>query len=66
MEHEVLTVAEAAEFLRLTPYAVRRLARRGVLPGRKLGKEWRFYRPDLVAWLRGGGPRQGILFLEED
>jgi len=68
MEREVLTATEAAEFLRLTPYAVRSLARRGVLPGRKVGKEWRFYRPDLVSWLRGEGPgpRQGSLFAAEE
>lgn len=61
-----MTAAEAAEFLRLTPYAVRSLARRGVLPGRKVGKEWRFYRPDLVSWLRGGVTRQGSLFAEDE
>jgi excisionase family DNA binding protein len=53
MEYEVLTTDEAAEFLRLSPYAVRDLARRKVLPGRKVGRDWRFYKPDLVAWLRG-------------
>ena len=63
-----MTATETAEFLRLTPYAVRSLARRGVLPGRKVGKEWRFYRPDLVSWLRGEGPgpRQKILFPVEE
>lgn len=52
-EPEVLTATEAAEFLRLSPYGVRDLARRGVLPGRKVGRDWRFWRADLVAWLRG-------------
>jgi excisionase family DNA binding protein len=51
MEHEVLTTNEAAEYLRLSPYAVRDLARRKVLPGRKVGRDWRFYKPELVAWL---------------
>jgi nitrogen PTS system EIIA component len=49
---EVLTTEEAAEFLKLTPFTVRDYARRGILPSRKLGKGWRFYKPDLLAWLR--------------
>jgi excisionase family DNA binding protein len=53
-EQEVLTTTEAAEFLRLTPYGVRALARRGVLPGRKVGRDWRFLRAELVAWLKEG------------
>ena len=53
MNQEILTTAEAAELLRLSIYAVRELARHGKIPAKKLGKEWRFYRPDLVAFLRG-------------
>jgi len=48
----VLTTEEAAEFLRLAPFTVRDYARRGILPARKVGKAWRFYMPDLLAWLR--------------
>jgi PTS system nitrogen regulatory IIA component len=53
MDNEVLTTEETANFLKLTPFTVRDYARRGVLPARKAGKGWRFYKPDLVAWLRG-------------
>jgi excisionase family DNA binding protein len=53
MENDlVLTTEEAAEFLKLTPFTVRDYARRRILPARKVGKGWRFYKPDLVAWLR--------------
>jgi excisionase family DNA binding protein len=48
----VLTTEEAADFLKLTPFTVRDYARRRILPARKVGKAWRFYKPDLVAWLR--------------
>jgi excisionase family DNA binding protein len=48
----VLTTEEAAAFLKLTPFTVRDYARRGILPSRKVGKAWRFYKPDLLAWLR--------------
>jgi excisionase family DNA binding protein len=56
----VLTTVEAAEFLKLTPFTVRDYARRGILPSRKVGKGWRFYKPDLLAWLRDyeAPPRQ--------
>jgi excisionase family DNA binding protein len=56
MEKEVFTTEEAAEFLSLSPFTVRDYARRGILPARKAGKGWRFYKPDLIAWLRGMGP----------
>jgi excisionase family DNA binding protein len=53
MENDlVLTTEEAAEFLKLTPFTVRDYAKRRILPARKVGKGWRFYKPDLVAWLR--------------
>ncbi|MGA7561784.1 MAG: helix-turn-helix domain-containing protein [Desulfobaccales bacterium] len=48
----VLTTEEAAAFLKLTSFTVRDYARRKILPARKAGKGWRFYKPDLVAWLR--------------
>ena len=47
-EPEVLTTLEAAEFLRLSPYAVRDLARRRVLPGREVGRGWVFI--GLIWW----------------
>jgi excisionase family DNA binding protein len=50
---EVLTTEGAAAFLKLTPFTVREYARRGILPAKKAGKGWRFYKPDLVAWVRG-------------
>jgi PTS system nitrogen regulatory IIA component len=50
---EVLTTEEAARFLSLTPYTLREYARKGLIPARKMGKSWRFYKPDIIAWLRG-------------
>jgi len=58
-EPEILTTEEAAELLRLSPYAVRDMARKGLLPARKVGKGWRFYKRDLVAWVRGEEKDQG-------
>jgi excisionase family DNA binding protein len=45
---------EAARFLRLHPKTVKRMARQGQIPGRRLGRRW-FFRPsDLDAMLRSG------------
>jgi len=38
----ILTVEEAAEYFKIHPYTVRRLARIGKLPGFKIGGQWRF------------------------
>ncbi len=50
---DVLSVEEAAVFLKVPPATVRREARAGRLPGRHVGKEWRFARSALIDWLRG-------------
>ncbi|MFZ5448260.1 MAG: Nif11-like leader peptide family RiPP precursor [Thermodesulfobacteriota bacterium] len=44
---------EAADFLGVKPLTIRTYARRGVIPGKKLGNEWRFVKKDLLAWLKG-------------
>jgi excisionase family DNA binding protein len=51
-EEEVLTVGEAADLLKLSPYTVRELARRGELPGRKVGRGWRFIRGAIMDLVR--------------
>jgi excisionase family DNA binding protein len=50
---EVMDPEQAAEFLQIEPSTVIELAEAGKLPGRKLGKHWRFSRAALVAWLSG-------------
>jgi len=52
---EVLTLQEAANFLRCSPDTVKRRARAGELPASKIGRTWRFRRADLDAWLAEGG-----------
>lgn len=51
---EVLTAAQAAELLQIEEKLIVELAEAGEVPGRKLGKVWRFSRTALVAWLAGG------------
>ena len=53
-EREVLTAEEAAEFLGFNPYTIREKARMGEIPGRKVGREWRFSRRQLLEWVEEG------------
>lgn len=53
LAHEVLTLAEAAGWLRLAEPVVERLARAGALPGRCAEGAWRFSKAALLDWLAG-------------
>jgi excisionase family DNA binding protein len=46
-DNSLMTVDEVAEFLRLKPETIRSMARRGDLPGIKLGRVWRFRRSSI-------------------
>lgn len=46
---EVITPAEVATLLQIHVKTVYRLARRGVLPGRQIGRHWRFSRTEILA-----------------
>lgn len=50
-EKDILNATEAAVYLGANPYTIRNLAKRGQLPGRKVGKEWKFSKRQLLAWL---------------
>lgn len=52
IDKEVMSTEEAAEFLGLKPFTVREYAKKGLIPAKKLGKQWRFVKADLLAWLR--------------
>ena len=48
---DVLTVEQLAELLQVDEKTVRSLAAKGELPGRKLGRHWRFSRQAVLDWL---------------
>jgi excisionase family DNA binding protein len=56
MVQEVMTAREAAEYLRLSVDTLKRWARAGTVPGRRIGRQWRFSRSALDDWLAEGGP----------
>ncbi len=65
---DVLTLAEAAAYLRLPEAEVVRSAQSQGLPGRCIGGEWRFLRSAIESWLASASPtwemrRAGILEL---
>jgi excisionase family DNA binding protein len=54
---EVLTLSEAAAYLRLAEEDVLRLVEQQALPGRRLAHEWRFLKSAIQQWLSAVPPR---------
>ena len=50
-EPEVLTLEQLAELLQVDEKTARALASKGEVPGRKIGREWRFSRQAVLDWL---------------
>jgi excisionase family DNA binding protein len=53
---EVLTLIEAAAYLRVPEDALREMAAKRMIPARQIGEEWRFLKAGLQDWLRRGSP----------
>ena len=49
---DVLTLEEAAIYLKIEYADIRRMVKEQGLPGRKIGEEWRFLRGAIADWLR--------------
>lgn len=47
---EAYTAEEVAQYLKLHPYTVRRLARENKIPAFRVGGQWRFRRDDIDKW----------------
>ena len=56
---DVLTVEQLAEMLQVDEKTVRSLASKGELPGRKVGRHWRFSREAVLDWLASPERRRG-------
>jgi len=59
MEKELMNTQEAAAFLDVNEEVLRRWARDARLPAGKLGREWRFSRRQLIAFVEAGGTQNG-------
>ena len=56
---KVLTVGELAEYLRVHKSTIYRLVKKGLLPGFKIGSDWRFNVEVIDEWRLRQGP--GVL-----
>ena len=51
-EQEVLTLDEAASYLRLHRSTVEAMLLKGSMPGKKIGRQWRILKSELVTFLQ--------------
>ena len=51
MDESFLTTEEVLAYLNTTPRTIYRLIRSGELPAMRVGRQWRFRRADLDAWV---------------
>ncbi len=52
IDSKLMNVEEAAEYVGLSNFTVRRLAKNGALPAAKIGRVYRFKREDIDTFLR--------------
>jgi excisionase family DNA binding protein len=58
--NQVLTLTEAARFIRVSEKTLGGMARDGRIPAQKVGREWRFLRHALEDWLQGTLGRETV------
>jgi excisionase family DNA binding protein len=54
-DNDILTIEEAAEYLRLGKRSVYKLAKAGKMPAKMVLNKWRFEREALRDWVRKAG-----------
>lgn len=57
IQKEILNVAEAAAYLGVSTRTFHKVLHQGEMPGRKVGREWKFSRRALEQWIAGGRSR---------
>lgn len=56
MDKEILTIEEAADYLKIGKRSLYKLAKEGRVPGKKVLNKWRFEKESLREWVREGKP----------
>jgi len=51
MPHEIMTLKEVVDYLKLAEKTAYRLVAEGKLPGLKVGGSWRFKAADIERWI---------------
>jgi excisionase family DNA binding protein len=64
VSHDVLTVDEVADMLRVGRITIQRLLRVGTLPGAKVGRSWRIHKEGLQKYLDRQDPPPNASFRE--
>jgi len=54
-DNDILTIEEAADYLRLGKRSVYKLAKAGKIPAKMVLNKWRFERESLREWVRKSG-----------
>jgi excisionase family DNA binding protein len=49
---EILTISQVSELLKLHPRTIYKLVKNGIIPGRRVGKKWRFLRSEVIKFLK--------------
>jgi len=56
-DKEILNILEASAFLGVSTKTFQKVLREGDMPGRKVGREWKFWRHALAEWVGRGKSR---------
>ena len=51
MDPQIVNAEGAGEVLGVSKWTILKMARKGELPGKKVGREWRFVKSELKRWL---------------
>ena len=51
IDHEILTVKEISELLKVHQGTVYKMVREGRIPAFKIGSDWRFQKDQVVRWM---------------
>lgn len=54
----IMTTKELSQYLKLHAITICKYASRGEIPSFKIGREWRFDKDAIDAWIRGGQKEQ--------
>ncbi|MFW8626511.1 helix-turn-helix domain-containing protein [Deinococcus sp. ME38] len=57
---EILTLEELAAYLKVSETTAYTLVRSGEIPGRKVGREWRFLKARVTHWLMQAGTEEDM------
>ena len=65
---KLMTLEEVADYLRVTKKTIYRLLERRIIPSTKVGRQWRFDKASIDAWLNQSPPEAAanILVIDDD